>query len=107
VALAGDDHAAAADRRIGHRPSGRAVAQKDLPTLDEVRFESWKEGRSAQVLHVGPYVEEAPTIALLHDTIDSAGWRPRGRHHEIYLSDARRSAPERLRTILRHPVEPA
>jgi hypothetical protein len=88
----------------------RAVEQsrkKDLPTLDEVRFESWKEGRSAQVLHVGPYVEEAPTITLLHDAIDAAGWRPRGRHHEIYLSDARRCAPERLRTILRHPVEPA
>jgi hypothetical protein len=88
----------------------RAVEQsrkKDLPTLDEVRFELWKEGRSAQVLHIGPYAEEAPTIALLHDAIEAAGCRPRGRHHEIYLSDPRRSAPERLRTILRHPVEPA
>ncbi len=88
----------------------RAVEQsrkKDLPILDEVRFELWKEGWSAQVLHIGSYSEEAETIALLHDAIDSAGWRPRGRHHEIYLSDHRRTPPERLRTILRHPVEPA
>ena len=56
-------------------------------------------------MHVGPYTDERPTIELLHAGIEEAGLRPRGRHHEIYLSDPRRSAPERLRTILRHPVE--
>jgi hypothetical protein len=65
----------------------------------------WCEGRSAQVLHVGPYDAEGPTIQLLHESIAEAGCRPRGRHHEIYLSDPRRCAPERLRTILRQPVE--
>jgi hypothetical protein len=72
------------------------------PTLRVERFE---EGPSAQVMHVGPYTDERPTIELLHAGIEEAGLRPRARHHEIYLSDPRRSAPERLRTILRHPVE--
>jgi hypothetical protein len=59
------------------------------------------------VLHVGPYAEEGPTIVRLHGGIAAAGYRPRGRHHEIYLGDPRRSAPDKLRTILRQPVEPA
>lgn len=75
--------------------------------LDALRYLRWSEGLVAQVLHVGPYASEAPTIARLHDAIAAAGYRPRGHHHEIYLGDPRRSAPERLRTILRHPVEPA
>jgi hypothetical protein len=69
-----------------------------LGTLDE--------GRVAQLLHVGPYAAERPTIERLHAAIGEAGLRPRGAHHEIYLGDPNRSAPERLRTILRHPVEP-
>jgi hypothetical protein len=59
------------------------------------------------VLHVGPYAEERPTIERLHAAIAAAGLRPRGRHHELYLGDPRRSAPERLRTLIRQPVEPA
>jgi hypothetical protein len=88
---------------------GRAVDQargKALPALDRVRFEPWREGLCAQTLHVGPYADEAPTIVLLHQGISDAGYRPRGRHHEIYLGDPRRSAPEKLRTLLRHPIEP-
>jgi hypothetical protein len=87
----------------------RAVEQgrkKELRALDQLRFERWEEGRCAQVLHVGPYAEEAPTIVRLHQAIAAAGCRPRGHHHEIYIGDPRRSAPEKLRTILRHPVEP-
>lgn len=76
-------------------------------SLDAVRLVRWREGRCAQTLHVGPYAEEGPTIARLHAAIAEAGLRPRGRHHEIYLGDPRRSAPERLRTLLRQPVEPA
>jgi hypothetical protein len=79
--------------------------RKSTLSLDDVRFESWCEGPSAQVLHVGPYADEAPTIAWLHAAIRSAGYRPRGRHHEIYLGDPRRSAPEKLRTILRQPID--
>lgn len=75
------------------------------PELPPVRFEPWAEGLCAQVLHLGPYDAEAPTIALLHETVAADGYRLRGLHHEIYLGDPRRSAPERLRTIIRHPVE--
>lgn len=87
----------------------RAVEQareKGLRALDALRFERWEEGRCAQILHVGPYAEEAPSIVRLHEGIAAAGYRPRGNHHEIYIGDPRRSAPEKLRTILRHPVEP-
>lgn len=75
--------------------------------LSRVRFGPWREGRSAQTLHVGPYAEELATVELLHRALADAGYRPAGRHHEIYLGDPRRSAPERLRTILRQPVAPA
>ena len=77
------------------------------PSLARVRFEHWEEGRCAQLLHVGPYASEGPSIDLLHREIAALGLRPHGRHHEIYLGDPRRSSPERLRTILRQPVEPA
>ena len=77
---------------------------KNVPDLGLLRYERWLEGRCAQTLHVGPYDAEGPTIAALHRAIAAAGCRPRGRHHEIYLGDPRRSASERLRTILRHPV---
>jgi len=77
------------------------------PALDRVRFERWEEGRCAQLLHLGPYASEGPSIDRLHCEIAGLGLRPHGRHHEIYLGDPRRSRPERLRTILRQPVEPA
>lgn len=79
--------------------------RKELPALDEVRLERWQEGLSAQIMHVGPYAEEPPTIAQLHEFVDASGYRLRGRHHEIYMGDPRRTAPENLKTILRHPVE--
>jgi hypothetical protein len=84
----------------------QAGAKKPLAMLDRLRYERWIEGRSAQLLHVGPYSAEGPSIVKLHEAIVAQGCRPRGRHHEIYLGDPRRSAPERLRTILRQPVEP-
>ncbi len=63
------------------------------------------EGECAQVLHVGPYADEAATVATLHGFIGSAGLKPRGLHHEIYLSDPAKTAPEKMRTILRQPVD--
>ena len=82
------------------------VAAKDAPAaLGAVRLETLEEGRCVQTLHVGPYDAEAEVLAELHDRfIPSAGLRMTGRHHEIYLSDPRRVAPEKLRTILRQPV---
>ncbi len=60
-----------------------------------------------QALHVGPYEREGETIALLNEFASAQGLAFHGRHHEIYLSDPRRVEPERLKTILRHPVRPA
>ena len=76
--------------------------------LHEVRVESLSEGRCVQTLHVGSYDDEAEVLARMHqDFIPGNGLRMTGRHHEIYLSDARRVAPDRLRTILRQPVAAA
>ncbi len=82
-----------------------AAAKKDLPGLARLKLERWTEGRSAQVMHVGPYAEEKPTVERLHAFIASCGLRPRGRHHEIYLGDPRRADPAKLKTILRQPVK--
>jgi hypothetical protein len=82
-------------------------AKGKLARLPEVRLKKFKEGRAAQLLHVGPYAAEAPTIERLHRFVAEQGLRLRGRHHEIYIGDPRRSAPEKLKTIVRHPVEPA
>ncbi len=84
------------------RRGGRRV--KNLPALDRVRFETYHEGLSVQILHIGPYDAEEPTIARLHRFTRDNGYVLNGRHHEIYLSDPRRTAPERLRTVLRQPV---
>ncbi len=84
----------------------QAAAKKQNPRILDVRFERFAEGTAAQVLHVGPFSEEGPVIERLHAFIAEQGYRPRGHHHEVYLSDFRRTAPERLKTILRQPVEP-
>jgi hypothetical protein len=78
--------------------------RKGPAAVTDVRLERLCEGACAQVLHVGPYAAEAPTIAMLHTFIADSGLRPRDRHHEIYLGDPRRTPPERLRTIIRQPV---
>jgi hypothetical protein len=77
--------------------------KKDLPGLRRIRFEALREGRAAQVMHVGPFSEEGPTVERVDRFIKERGGRMRGRHHEIYLSDPRRTAPERLKTVIRHP----
>lgn len=80
------------------------LKEKELPALVKVRYEALEEGLSAQILHVGPFFEEGPTIKRLHNFIDEGGRTRRGKHHEIYLSDVRRTAPGRLKTIIRQPV---
>jgi len=72
-----------------------------------VRLERLAEGRCVQTLHVGPYDEEGPVLTALHEEfLPAQGFTMTGHHHEIYLGDARRTAPARLRTILRQPVGP-
>lgn len=83
-----------------------AVAKKgDGPVLDALRLESLDEGLSVQTLHVGPYDDEGPVLEEMHNKFIPEQWlEMTGRHHEIYLSDPRRTAPEKLKTILRQPV---
>lgn len=85
---------------IGHETFAEAET-------DGIRLETLDEGRCVQTLHVGAFDDEAQTLARMHDEfIPGQGLRMTGRHHEIYLSDPRRTVPARLRTILRQPVEP-
>lgn len=82
------------------------VAAKGAPPRsDEIRLASLEEGLCVQTLHLGPFDAEAPLLARMHDEfIPANGLRMTGHHHEIYLSDFRRTAPEKVRTILRQPV---
>lgn len=84
-----------------------AAARRTLPALPRLRFERFHEGLCAQVMYLGPYSDEGPTIARLHEYIAEQGYVLRGKHHEIYLGDPRRSAPEKLRTIIRQPAAAA
>ena len=79
--------------------------KKDLKLINKLRFESYEDGKSAQIMHLGPYSEEAPIIDKLHEFIKESGYKLRGKHREIYLSDMRRTAPEKLKTIIRQPME--
>ena len=81
-----------------------AAAKKALPALNRLRLERFAEGPAAQVLHIGPYSAEGPTIAALHAFIADNGLERAGKHHEIYLGDPRRSAPDKLKTVIRQPV---
>ena len=86
----------------------RARAAATAPAIDRLRLETLVEGTCVQVLHVGPFDAEGPVLSRLHqEFIPAHGLRMTGKHHEIYLSDPRRAAPEKLRTILRQPVEPS
>ena len=82
----------------------QAREKRELLALSKLRLDRYREGLSAQVLHVGPYAEERPTIDRLHAFIRDRGYRLAGKHHEIYLGDPRRAAPERLKTVLRQPM---
>jgi hypothetical protein len=81
------------------------VARKrSVPAADKLRLERFLEGPAAQIMYLGPYSDELPTIHRLHEFIAAEGYQPTGKHHEIYLGDPRRSAPEKLRTIIRQPI---
>ncbi len=78
--------------------------KKNPPYLEHMRLETYDEGLAAQVMYLGAYADEGPTIAALHAFIAEQGYRRRGKHHEIYLGDPRRTAPEKLKTVIRQPV---
>jgi len=83
----------------------------DLPAFARLRLEKFREGKCVQVMHVGPYAAEPATIEKMRAFMAENGWTDRvglgGRHHEIYMSDPRRASPEKMKTVLRHPVEKA
>lgn len=85
-----------------------AVAQlkekRDSPAVSKLRLEPFHEGRAAQILHIGPYSAERPTIERVHNYIREHGYKLSGKHHEIYLGDPRRAAPEKLKTVVRQPM---
>jgi hypothetical protein len=84
----------------------RIAAAKKKPELplDSVRFETYDEGLSAQIMHLGPYSAEKPTIMRLHAFVEDNGYSLRGKHHEIYLNDPAKVAPEKVRTVIRYPI---
>ncbi len=81
----------------------RVESKKNPPALPKLRFEAFHEGRAAQILHLGPYSEEGPNVERVHQAIEADGHKRAGRHHEVYLTDPNRTAPERLKTIIRQP----
>lgn len=81
------------------------VSKKGLVAAKQLRLEEFHEGKCAQLLHVGPFSEEGPTIRRVHDFIAARSSAKRGKHHEIYLSDIRRAAPAKWKTIIRQPME--
>lgn len=78
--------------------------KKNPVALSRLRFESFTEGKAAQIMHVGPFSEEGPTVEKVHAFIEQRGGKLTGKHHEIYLSDIRRAAPEKWKTIIRQPM---
>lgn len=84
----------------------RAAAKRPDAPFSRLRLAEYHEGLSVQVMHVGPYAEEPATLARMEAHARERGYRLRGPHHEIYLGDPRRADPAKLKTVLRHGVEP-
>jgi len=79
--------------------------KKNLLGLSKIRFDSFHESTSAQIMYIGAYAEEGPTIKKIHEFINNNHGALEGKHHEIYLSDPRRAAKEKLKTIIRQPMK--
>jgi hypothetical protein len=78
--------------------------KKNLAAISKLRFDTLAEGKCAQILHIGPFSAEGPTIARVHHFIEASGSQLHGRHHEIYLSDIRKADPAKWKTIIRQPM---
>jgi len=79
--------------------------KKDPISLSKIRFESFEEEKVAQIMYVGPFSEEGPTVEKIHQFIEENGFDRRGKHHEIYLSDIRRGNPANWKTVIRQPLK--
>jgi hypothetical protein len=82
-------------------------AKKNPPLIDKIRFETYTEGTVVTLLHIGPFADEGPNIARMHAFAEAQGFELAGKHHEIYLSDFSKTAPERMRIVLRQPIRRA
>jgi hypothetical protein len=80
--------------------------KKNPPALSKLRYERYHEDLSVQIMYLGAYADEGPTIARMHEFIRENGYDFNGKHHEIYLGDPRRTAAEKLKTVIRQPVKP-
>jgi len=81
---------------------------KNPPALSKMRLETYHEGLSVQIMHIGSYADEAPTLARMHqEFLPENGYTEAGKHHEIYLSDPRKVAPDKLKIVLRQPIKKA
>jgi len=83
----------------------KLIKKKNPPYIDDAYFQIYKEGQSAQLMHLGPYKDEGPNIKRLHEFFKEKGFTFNGRHHEIYLSDPRKCVPAKMKTIIRQPVK--
>ena len=92
-------------QKIYQKAVEEVKAKKNLPGLDKIKFITLEEGLSAQLLYIGSYSEEKATIEKLHEFIQAQGCTVVKEHHEIYLSDPRKTSPERLKTIIRQPFK--
>lgn len=88
----------------------REAETKKQEDFSRVKFWTYHEGLCVQCMHIGPYDDEPGTVSLMHDFMAEQGYQldisDERMHHEIYLSDARRTAPEKLKTVIRHPIRP-
>ena len=81
----------------------KIIKKKPSMKIDKITFVEFYEGQSMQIMHIGPFANEGPTIAGIHEQINKNGHQLSGKHHEIYLSDFRKTAPDKLKTIIRQP----
>ena len=91
-------------RKLVAEATEQVRIKKNPVALSSLRFESFTEGKAAQIMHIGPFSEEGPTIQKVHAFIKDNGGQLGGKHHEIYLSDIRKAAPEKWKTIIRQPM---
>lgn len=91
-------------REMVEKAIKEVASKKNPPAISKIRLEAYKEGNVAQIMHIGPFSEEGPTVEKVHAFLDARGSR-RGKHHEIYLTDIRKADPAKWKTVIRQPFE--
>ena len=91
-------------RELFHEAVEQVKKKRNPVALAKVRYELFSEGKAVQIMHIGPFSEEGPTVEKVHNFIKESGCKLSGKHHEIYLSDIRKVAPEKWKTIIRQPM---